>query len=265
MKQHVMLISRFLTGSLLLLLTACQAVTPAQFDAVTGQRLKAQSVGRFRVQMEASSSGADVVTELEKMGQSLTDALNARYVFPKGDIQAVFQDCGFANAYYRPATSTIGMCYEMYRSLQEKFNPQDALEVFRFIFLHELGHALIDQFDLPILGGEEDAADALATVLLIEGGAPSRAAVLAGVNFFDLYRSGLANNWADEHAVGPQRMFNLVCWGAGGEAGVLNNRTIAALYRETVRSGRDCDKEYLRQKGSVMDLLGPFVKMEETL
>ncbi len=209
--------------------------------------------------------GEEVVSDLESMGQSLTQALNARYLFPKGDVQAVFQDCGFANAYYRPATSTIGMCYEMYRSLQEQFNPQDALEVFRFIFLHELGHALIDQFDLPILGGEEDAADALATVLLIEGGAPSRAAVLAGVKFFDLYRSGLSNNWAGVHAVGPQRMFNLVCWGAGGEAGVLNNRTIAALYREAVRSGRDCDKEYLRQKGSVMDLLAPFVIAEETL
>lgn len=256
---------RLFAGSLVLTLIACQAVVPAQFDAVTGQRLKAQRVGSFRVQMETSSYGADVVSDLEAMGESLTQSLNARYIFPKGDVQAVFRDCGFANAYYRPATSTIGMCYEMYRSLQEKFSPQDALEVFRFIFLHELGHALIDQFDLPILGGEEDAADALATVLLIEGGAPSRAAVLAGVNFFDLYRSGLSNNWADEHAVGPQRMFNLVCWGAGGEAGVLSNRTIAALYRETVRSGRNCDREYLRQKASVMDLLAPFVTEEGML
>lgn len=242
-------------------LVACQGVLPAQFDAVTGQRiLSLQSTGRFRVQMQPSQYDAAMILELETMGETLAQALNAQYYLPKGDVNLVFEDCGFANAYYRPATSTIGLCYEMYRSLQEKFSPQDALEVFRFIFLHELGHALIEQFDLPILGGEEDAADALATVLLIEGGAPSRAAILAGINFFDLYRSGLSNSWADEHAVGPQRMFNLVCWGAGGEAGVLNNRTIAALYRETLASGRNCDAEYQRQKASVTDLLGPYVK-----
>lgn len=242
-------------------LTACQSLLPAQFDATTGRRVLAlQDTGRFRVQMEPSQFGAEMTFELETMGKTLAEALNAQYILPKGDVNLVFEDCGFANAYYRPGTSTIGLCYEMYRSLQEKFSAQDALEVFRFIFLHELGHALIEQFDLPILGGEEDAADALATVLLIEGGAPSRAAILAGINFFDLYRSGLSNSWADEHAVGPQRMFNLVCWGAGGEAGVLNNRTIAALYRETVVSGRNCDAEYKRQKASVTDLLRPYVK-----
>lgn len=32
------------------------------------------------------------------------------------------------------------------------------------IFLHETGHALIDQFQLPVVGQEEDAVDAFATV-----------------------------------------------------------------------------------------------------
>lgn len=32
------------------------------------------------------------------------------------------------------------------------------------IFLHETGHALIDQFQLPVIGQEEDAVDAFATV-----------------------------------------------------------------------------------------------------
>lgn len=245
---------------LLCVLTACQGLVPVQFDPVTGQRVVGENVGQFSITMEPSRAGERLVQDLEPMAENLAQALNAQYIFPKGDIQAVFQDCGFANAFYRPATSTVGMCYEMYQSLLDKFSPDDALEVFRFIFLHELGHALVDQFELPILGGEEDAADALATVFLIEGGAPSRAAVLAGVNFFDLYRSGLSNNWADEHAVGPQRMFNLVCWGAGGEAGVLQNPTIAALYRETLRSGRDCDMEYTRQKKSVEALLRPYIK-----
>ncbi len=55
MKQRFRFVSRLLIASLCLLLIACQAIVPAQFDSVTGQRLKAQSVGRFRVQMETSS------------------------------------------------------------------------------------------------------------------------------------------------------------------------------------------------------------------
>ena len=36
------------------------------------------------------------------------------------------------------------------------------------IFYHELGHALIDQLDLPVLGKEEDAADILSVLLIDE-------------------------------------------------------------------------------------------------
>ena len=36
-----------------------------------------------------------------------------------------------------------------------------------FVLLHELGHALIHEFDFPVLGEEEDAADTLATIMLI--------------------------------------------------------------------------------------------------
>ena len=36
-----------------------------------------------------------------------------------------------------------------------------------FILYHELGHALIDQLGLPVLGREEDAADNLASIMMI--------------------------------------------------------------------------------------------------
>ena len=36
-----------------------------------------------------------------------------------------------------------------------------------FVLFHELGHALIHEFDLPVLGEEEDAADTIATIILI--------------------------------------------------------------------------------------------------
>ena len=36
-----------------------------------------------------------------------------------------------------------------------------------FVMLHEFAHAVIDDFDIPVLGNEEDAADTLAAVALI--------------------------------------------------------------------------------------------------
>jgi hypothetical protein len=36
-----------------------------------------------------------------------------------------------------------------------------------FVLLHELGHGLIHEFDLPVLGEEEDAADTIASIFLL--------------------------------------------------------------------------------------------------
>lgn len=40
----------------------------------------------------------------------------------------------------------------------------------RHTMLHEIGHLLVDQLDLPVLGREEDAVDILATLLILEAG-----------------------------------------------------------------------------------------------
>lgn len=40
----------------------------------------------------------------------------------------------------------------------------------RHTMLHEIGHLLVDQLDLPVLGREEDAVDMLATLLILEAG-----------------------------------------------------------------------------------------------
>jgi len=36
-----------------------------------------------------------------------------------------------------------------------------------FVLFHELGHGLIHEFDLPVLGEEEDAADTIASIFLL--------------------------------------------------------------------------------------------------
>ena len=55
-------------------------------------------------------------------------------------------------------------------SIAEYFDSEDAPigDVYFHTLVHEVGHVLFAQYDLPLLAREEDAADALANVLLLE-------------------------------------------------------------------------------------------------
>src|SRR5690554_4191597 len=43
----------------------------------------------------------------------------------------------------------------------------------RHTLLHEIGHLFVDQFDLPVLGKEEDAVDTFATLTMLNEGTPA--------------------------------------------------------------------------------------------
>lgn len=244
---------------LCLFLLACQpnAMTP---NASGLASVSAQNKGSFSIKVEESALNANLKTLFDEVATVLETQMNKTFIFPKGDVSATFGDCGRADAFYQTGTRQIGMCYELFADLASKFSIEDSVNVFRFIFLHELGHALIDQFDLPILGREEDAADSLATVFSIEEDQNSRGALLAGINFLDSYQNGFSSNWADNHSLGPQRMFNLVCWTVGGAPAALENRTVAALNQQLASSGRNCATEYESQKAAYTRLLEPFIK-----
>ena len=105
----------------------------------------------------------------------------------------------FTGPFYDPSTRTITLSYgfvEYVARLLLDNNPalaQDQNELGKqwaaingFILVHEFGHALVDLFDLPVLGREEDAADAMAAVFMtefVDGGAEY---AFDAANFFDL-------------------------------------------------------------------------------
>jgi len=89
---------------------------------------------------------------------------------------------------------------------------------------HEVGHMLISQFQLPILGKEEDAADNIATVMLLAAEDDNKDAMLidAANSFF------YSNNSAPEeiedaamydlHSLDLQRAFQVICLMVGSDA-----------------------------------------------
>ena len=144
---------------------------------------------------------------------TITDYLALPY-----DIQVDFELCGESNAYYYPATGGITMCYELVDEYTDLFREHldsgedtafGVANALHWVFLHELGHAIIDIYDLPITGQEENVADQFATILMLreESGYLSVWAMAA------VHASGaqhLSPFW-DTHALDAQRLYNMMC------------------------------------------------------
>ena len=86
-----------------------------------------------------------------------------------------------------------------------------------FVGFHELGHALIHELGLPVLGREEDAADSFATIAMINIGTDfsTRVLVQAARGWFLTvsrdHKEGDKLEFYDEHGLDQQRAYEIVC------------------------------------------------------
>ena len=86
-----------------------------------------------------------------------------------------------------------------------------------FVGFHELGHAVIQQLGLPVLGRAEDAADSFATIALLKIGTDFSYNVLvqAARGWFLSarrdHKEGDALLFYDEHGLDKQRAYQIVC------------------------------------------------------
>ena len=94
-----------------------------------------------------------------------------------------------------------------------------------FVLIHESGHALINELAIPVLGREEDAADAMATLVLLRMGDAfaDRVVVNAAKGWFLSdqrdRKDGVPNAYYDEHGMDLQRAYYIVCLLVGGQPG----------------------------------------------
>ena len=182
--------------------------------------------GRFIVRYEPGTDGSSrqMASFLSGRGDfgAMASTLGELLLLPH-DISAVFRNCGEANAYYDPSTRVVGLCYELFvwfdklfsvaGTLSEEEIAESVVGVGLFVFLHEVGHALIDILDIPTTGKEEDAVDDLAAVLLIESGAGAAAESAMGWFALETMTMDVDAGFSfwDEHSLDPQRMFNIMC------------------------------------------------------
>jgi len=91
-----------------------------------------------------------------------------------------------------------------------------------FVLGHETGHALISVFEIPVLGREEDAADALASLVALKMGNSFADRVVSNAArgwFLSDQRDkkeGTSSPFYDEHGLDLQRAYNIVCLLVGG-------------------------------------------------
>lgn len=244
------------------------AATPAPNGVV-----KAADKGDFKV--APREPDADMTTEERKdyegelkSLQETADALNKAFSLPH-DIFIGFDNCEEANAFYDPEKKTVTVCYELAEDLYETFKKdyktdeqvEDAVtNATTFIFYHELGHALVDAYDLPITGREEDAVDQLSVLLLADGTEEGERMVLdAAVSFSKQARNEFDElAFADEHSLDQQRYYNIICllYGQDEEkfASLVTDGTLPGSRAER------CRDEFARVDKAWDALLAPYAK-----
>lgn len=206
----------------------------------------------------------------DKTLEKAADKLNRSLILPH-DITLRTKDCGEINAFYDAKDNSVTVCYELMEHFYKLFrsvgdNDQKAydsmFDAVKFAFLHEIGHALIDTYNLPITGNEEDAADRCSSFInLSELGSEGVRSVLAASDAFIIEsKENTPNerNMADEHLLQEQRSYNSLCMTYG------SNPTKYAFivdknYLPKDRAAR-CPSEYERMAQSWSELLAPWRK-----
>ncbi len=163
--------------------------------------------------------------------------------------------------------------YDRFERNKYKETPEELavamVDVLEFVLVHEIGHALVHQLQLPIVGKEEDAVDNFAAIMIIEAyenGAEIVASAADSWGFMSADRPELsASDFADEHSLDAQRFHQTVCLIYGSDP--VKNRKLAEIFQMDDRRVQLCVQEYQRQRESWGRLLdaGTPIECDEPL
>ncbi len=214
-------------------------------------------------------------------------------------------DCGgneWNSPYYNPYIHAINMCYSYMsasedeadyllelQTKQKLWTPvsreQYVAGLFTAVLMHETGHALFDQLDIPVFGREEDAADEIAAFIALQFNKETARTIIKGFAYtwalggdprtvaMDVNDPKYPQDpekqcridpfcaYSDEHGTASQRLYNTLCIAYGGDP---------ATFQDFVDSGwlpperaKNCAKEYQQIKFAFEKTILPFVDQEQ--
>jgi hypothetical protein len=206
----------------------------------------------------------------ERMLEDAAERLNSEISLPK-NISLKTNQCGEINAYYDPQNSSIIVCYELMEHFYKLFKTSGKSETdsydlmfdaTRFVFLHELGHALIDVHEIPVAGSEEDAADRLSTYICLEQlGEQGANSAIAAAQAFAIESKATGNDhidFYDNHKLGQQRFYDIMCSLYGFSQTKYSDLVDDGLLPK--ERAKTCSDEYQKLATSWSKLLAPLRK-----
>ena len=132
------------------------------------------------------------------------------------------------------------------------------------LLLHEIGHVLVAEFQLPVLGREEDAADTYAALSMLRIGTSFTVQSLADAAkgwFFDARRDqeiGDKPLYYDEHNVSAQRAYQIVCLMVGSDPEKF--KSLADQAKMPQERQKSCTRDYRKASEAWDAVLAPHLR-----
>lgn len=202
-------------------------------------------------------------------------ALNEKLALP-ADVTIAPRECGAADATWEADRRRISVCYELVGDFAELFlraaRQPDASQAGNavaaaslFAVFHETGHALISLYQLPVNGHEEEAADQIATLVLLgsgrEGGttAVDSTSTLLAQERNAAVRARLARLpfWSG-HGFNEARLTDILCWVYGRDPQAFQE--LAADGTLPAARAPGCAAEYEKVARTWAEPLAPYLK-----
>lgn len=164
-----------------------------------------------------------ILMQRDPLHANLASYINRTYRLPR-QLPVLYQEHDKTNAWYSPFQNRIVLSYKLGSFLLRFFKSKNVSHAERqtqatldFILLHELGHALIHELDLPIVGREEDAADEFATLVGLDALSDQGTdQAIAAAEWFRLMGNSEVSlhemEFWDEHSLNSQRFYKILCF-----------------------------------------------------
>lgn len=180
---------------------------------------------------------------------------------------------GEADAFYEDRLITI--CYEYLQVLVDNAPPEttpSGIEPYDAVVgplvdtgLHEFAHALFDMLNIPVLGGEEDAADQVSAYIYLQLGYEESRRLIAGTAYAYLHEAvsgdspSSLEDFADEHSTPAQRAYNVLCMAYGADRKLFASFVGEQRGLLPKKRAMYCDEEYEQVQDAYEALIEPHV------
>ena len=138
-----------------------------------------------------------------------------------------------------------------------------------FTLYHEIGHGLVSELELPVLGKEEDAVDSLASLMMIseDGDETLDRMLIAAADGWQMahqQNGGVTEmadaDFSDEHSLDIQRYYGIICLMVGSDSQRFAELADVAELPQQRRES--CESEYAQVSASWGKLLEPHVRAD---